>query len=201
MKRTDFSQLQGIETTKRAIEICLPGYHDLHIVSTRGNGNTTLIDAIVNILKGLNLRDKNWFFVRDSGIDRIDFWNAREGVYLNRGSISIELGSFNLAHVMTLQTPRILTDHYFTDNSCEPSENVVERVTAVRKLNSDLLKVEEDSITLLKYATEEWEFNMAIIARIHEVASTIAILDCAKTVRAEHMAEAIQYFTFEPEEK
>jgi predicted ATPase with chaperone activity len=200
MRRTDFSQLQGIESTKRAIEICLAGYHDLYILSSKGNGNTTLVNAITNILKGLNLRNKQWVFAYNGNISNrevIDFWDARDGACINQGKVTIILNSCNLGRVMTCETPKIMIDHYFTESSCESSENIVERVTNARNSIKGLLKVEKDCIILLKSATQRMEFNVATIGKIHEVASTIALLDRAIIVRAEHMAEAIQYFIFD----
>lgn len=203
MKRTDFSQLQGIENVKRAIEVCLAGYHQLHILSRPGNGNSTLVYAITNILKDLHTRNKEWYFNYNGAspdFELIDFYYARDGAYLKRGYIRIEVKPCATMHRMAVQSAKILVDHYFTDSACEASENVVERVANARSLYMDTMKADKNSITLLRKMADIMDLNIATVGHIHEVASTIAILDSTITIRTEHMAEAIQFFAFNPED-
>lgn len=197
MKRTDFSQLQGIENVKRAIEIALAGFHDLTILSKPHNGNTTLAYAIRNIIMGLNARGSNlkYRYINSHKNDEIIVGYWKNNVVLYSCKILITQDPVVSIDNMTILCPKVTIDHYMNQSPAESSENVVERVFNARKISPNLLRFEAESLILLKSYCKEYDPEVAIIAKLHEVSSTIAILDKPLgKIEPEHMAEAIMYF-------
>ena len=84
------------------------------------------------------------------------------------------------------------------DNKKETIEDVFKRINEVDK---DLkLQIENTARALLKTAKIRINLSLSMVEEVIRVANTIAKLDKASKIRAEHIAEAIQYRVVERDE-
>ncbi len=91
--------------------------------------------------------------------------------------------------VIEVNTPHV--KDYSDNNGCEPFADVLQRIENIATDTADTIDPTANEI--LETAISKLSFNMSDVASVKNVALTIARLDHANNVKAEHIAEAIQY--------
>lgn len=132
------------------------------------------------------------------------YWNKLSGPLLDRIDLHLEV-------------PRLKNNELLSNKTFEPSKNIRERVTKARKVqlnrfkdsniftNSEMqpkhlrqyCKLDETSTDLLKKAITHLKLSARAHDRILKVARTIADLENTENIQAQHIAEAIQYRSFD----
>ncbi len=112
-----------------------------------------------------------------------------------------------------VEVPRIDYEKLTDDRLAEPSEKVQARVEAARAIQLDRFKgtrlvcnadmspigirqfcqLDDTAQALMKAAMKQLNFSARAFHRILKMARTIADLDSAETIKAHHVAEALQY--------
>ncbi|MEK7432678.1 MAG: YifB family Mg chelatase-like AAA ATPase [Cyanobacteriota bacterium] len=116
-----------------------------------------------------------------------------------------------------IEVPRLKNDQVISTRKAESSNSIRERVIKARKIQNDRFKdigiysnsemkpkdlrkyciLDEVSINLLKQAIDKLGLSARGNDRILKVSRTIADLDGSENIKAQHLAEAIQYRSFD----
>jgi len=132
------------------------------------------------------------------------YWNKLSGPLLDRIDLHLEV-------------PRLKNSEILSNKTYEPSKNIRERVIKARTIqlhrfkdakiftNSQMqakhlrqyCKLDETSIDLLKKAITHLKLSARANDRILKVARTIADLENSENIQVQHIAEAVQYRSFD----
>lgn len=217
--RVDFGQLHGIEQVKRAIEIAWAGYHDLIIMSKPGYGNSYLWQALFQLTQTLTQIDESeaiymnrndregWFqYERKRLRDEFD----KLGLPIKAETIIVSKETdIPDPRCMVISMPKIRFEDYWNIDLGETTIMMAERIINARiyQFRVDARRPEnagyEGTRDLLKHAAQKLDWTVQQIALANSIAGTIALLDqlnsTRKIVKAEHVAEAVQYLSWEKE--
>lgn len=213
-----FEQVRGHENAKRAIEIALCGNHSILFVGDAGSGKTTLLSLMRTTSEKMNITSRAYYddillaypfpknlpklctatttrcfcgkFIGEKvcECDMDDLKIANQRIY-----------NMNLAFDIVMEVSNIDPRGLFNRGNLETTDTILKRIdettnmTRTWKEVKELKNLEETSQILLKHATERLDLKPKHLFQILSIANTIAMMDRAKDIRPEHIAEAIQY--------
>lgn len=180
-KQIAWKDFVGNYHTKRAIEVAIAGNHSIAFHGNPANGKEQLQTIIGNSFflspcKCGNFGD----MYKECLCTPTQIKKHRQLVKYRKGMASDIVIEVIAPHV-----------HDYSDNICEPFKAVLERIKnmATHTINDN----EHTANELLKVAISKLGLNMNEVSSIKAVAYTIAKLEGSDNIKAEHIAEAIQY--------
>lgn len=176
-------KLVGQENVKRALEITLAGDHNLTLVNSEGDGAVSLtqMEEYESFLIQKNREFINYFNAQDSEMDVLRICDSSFKA-MKSTHIFVEIAAPSFAELTSKRRQ-------------EPYEDIFERAMKARSNREAInkTKLNESCMTIFKVAYERLNMEPYEINIILSVAQTIAALDRAKIIEAQHIAEAIQY--------
>lgn len=196
----DLSKIYGNESAKRALEVALAGPHPLHLIGAPGTGKSKLLD-IYNA-EVLNLHGGCVGGGRATTTEHRSCPCGYQGSagrecscspqQVERHHVGIRKTLDHLPFGLWAWTERPAASELLSEPAREGTEAVLERVVAAiaRKRPSTL---DDNAQRLLEAAYDRLYLSPGELRAVVEIGATIATLSGSDTIRAPHVAEAVQY--------
>ena len=178
-KPLDWTDLPGHESVKRAVEVALVGPHPMLLIATPGYGATRFTDLV-----GVRI-------VPPCPCGQLG--NPRRACTCEVPEIAAHQRAWRAdTYDLVVEAPPMTVREMFEEGVRRESFAVA-KARALAARERVVGPPDAPSIALLRAAACQLGITWEVLARIRAVATSIAALDHAAHVEAQHMAEAIQY--------
>ena len=186
LKAEAWKRLRDNEHVKRALEVALAGGHSVMVIGREGDGK-----ELLDVIMGTQVRFIEPCPCGNHGQRNSPCACTASRIIRYRSTLRFRR-ALDAAIRVEIFPPRALTPY-----DAEPFTTVMQRVTQARQLRDKAPRLDiEDAATELYQAAHN---RLALTEKqqdaIQRIAMTVARLDDSRTVKAQHMAEAIQYQT------